>query len=202
MNQKPFLPAAVKAGLVAILALVGHDTCPGKAPPTAAQAAPRSAGETVAGLYALVSSTAGKVPDWDKVRACFIKEAVIVLRTSRTASTVFSLEGFIKDFDDFYRRPFRRGKTTVVPKESGFTEAILRTKAWEYGDMAHVLVLYEAKITGFPMAPQQGVDSWLLVRRNGRWLIAAATNELVTPGRPVPAELSLIAPKASGDLKP
>jgi hypothetical protein len=29
----------------------------------------------------------------------------------------------------------------------------------------------------------------LLVRRDGRWLIAAATNELVTAARPVPPEL-------------
>jgi hypothetical protein len=29
----------------------------------------------------------------------------------------------------------------------------------------------------------------LLVRREGRWFIAAATNELVTAARPVPPEL-------------
>jgi hypothetical protein len=55
--------------------------------------------------------------------------------------------------------------------------------------MAYVLVLYEAQISGFSMPPQQGVDSWLLVRRDGRSIIAAATNEIVTPARPVPLEL-------------
>lgn len=154
-----------------------------------ASPAPASATDLVAGLYTLVSSSGGVLPDWNKVRACFLKEAVIVLRTSRTALTVFSLEGFIKDFVDFYERPFKRGQATAVPKDNGFTEKVIRLKAWEYGDMAHVLVLYEAKITDFPMAPQQGVDSWLLVRRDGRWQIAAATNEVVTPDRPVPPEL-------------
>jgi hypothetical protein len=62
-------------------------------------------------------------------------------------------------------------------------------KVWEYGDTAHVLVLYEARITGFTMPPQQGIDSWLLVRQGGLWLIAAVTNEIVTPDRPVPPEL-------------
>lgn len=61
-------------------------------------------------------------------------------------------------------------------------------KAWEYGDMAHVLVLYEAQITGFDR-PSQGVDSWLLVRKEGRWLIAGVTNEVVTAALPVPPEL-------------
>jgi hypothetical protein len=156
---------------------------------SASQASPQPVGGFVAGIYALVSSEGGKLPDWDKVRACFLKESVIVLRTSGTALTAFTLDGFIKDFVDFYEKPFKRGETTAVPKESGFTEKVVRMKVWEYGDMAHVLVLYEAMITGFPMTPQQGVDSWLLVRRDGRWLIAAATNELVTRSRPVPPEL-------------
>jgi hypothetical protein len=154
-----------------------------------AQPSPQPVGDFVAGIYSLVSSPGGKLPDWDKVRACFLKEAVIVLRTSRTATAVFSLDGFIKDFVDFYERPFKRGEATVVPRESGFAEKVVRMKAWEYGDMAHVLVLYEAQITGFAMPPQQGVDSWLLVRRDGRWLIAAATNEIVTVARSVPPEL-------------
>jgi hypothetical protein len=155
---------------------------------TPAQAAP-PAGQVIAGLYDLVSSTAGKVPDWEKVRACFLKEAIVVLRTSRTTTTTFSLDGFIKDFVDFYERPFKRGNLTVVPKDSGFTEKVVAMKTWEYGDMAHALVLYEAHITGTTMVPQQGIDSWLLVRRDGKWLIAAVTNEIVTADRPVPPEL-------------
>lgn len=160
--------------------------------PAVAQGAgtkPQPVTEVVTSLYDLVSTKGAAVPDWDKVRACFLREAVIVLRTSRTATTAFSLDGFIKDFVDFYERPFKRGDVTLVPKDSGFTEKVLAVKTWEYGDMAHALVLYEAHVTGAPTAPQQGVDSWLLVRRDGRWLIAAATNEIVTPDRPIPHEL-------------
>ncbi len=180
-----FCLAAVTAAL-----LIGPAAAPALAQAPAPQvAAAQPVGDVVAGLYGLVSSSGGRLPDWDKVRALFLKEAVIVLRTSRTALTAFDLDGFIKDFVDFYDRPFKRGEATVVPKESGFTEKVVRMKVWEFGDMAHVLVLYEAQITGFPIAPQQGIDSWLLVRRDGRWLIAGATNELVTAARPVPPEL-------------
>ena len=185
MKKNVFRKSAVAAALIFFCLGAGL----GIAQEAAAQASPQTAGDLVAGLYSLVSSAGGKLPDWDQVRACFLKEAVIVLRTSRTALTAFSLDGFIKDFVDFYERPYKRGEATVVPKESGFTEKVVRMKAWEFGDMAHVLVLYEARITGFAMAPQQGVDSWILVRRDGRWLIAGATNELVTPARPVPSEL-------------
>lgn len=147
-------------------------------------------GDMVTGIYALVSSTGGTLPDWEKVRACFLKESVIVLRTSATKVSVFSLDGFIKDFVDFYERPLKRGETTILPKVSGFTERVVRMKVWEYGEMAHVLVLYEAHLPGSSVRPQQGVDSWLLVRREGRWLVAAVTNEVVTAARPIPPELT------------
>ena len=49
-------------------------------------------------IYDLVSFEAGAVPDWDKVRSMFIPEAVVVLRTTREATTVFSVDGFIQDF--------------------------------------------------------------------------------------------------------
>jgi len=185
MNKGAFRKCAGVAAIVFFCMGAGL----GRAQESAAQASPQPVGDFVAGIYSLVSSAGGKLPDWDKVRACFLKEAVIVLRTSWTALTAFSLDGFIKDFVDFYERPYKRGEATVVPKESGFTEKVVRMKAWEFGDMAHVLVLYEAQITGFAMAPQQGVDSWFLVRRDGRWFIAGATNELVTAARPVPPEL-------------
>ena len=155
----------------------------------AVQGASQTVGDFITEIYSLVSSSGGELPDWDRVRACFLKEAVIVLRTSRTAMTAFSLDGYIKDFVDFYEKPFKRGEATAVPKESGFTEKIVCLKSWEFGDTAHVLVLYEARITGFANPAQRGVDSWLLVRRDGRWLAAAVTNETVTPARPIPPEL-------------
>ena len=189
VRRRPFAKSAITPAALAAMAAL----CLGASSPrircAGEPSSPQSAGDLVAGIYSLVSSTRGTLPDWDSVRACFLREAVIVLRTSRTATTVFSLDGFIKDFVDFYERPFTRGNRTVVPKEEGFTEKIVRLKAWEYGEMAHVLVLYESAITGLTVPPQRGVDSFLLIRRDGRWLIAAVTNEIVTADRPVPPEL-------------
>jgi ubiquinone/menaquinone biosynthesis C-methylase UbiE len=162
---------------------------------------PQSAGDLVSGIYNLVSSEGGNLPDWDKVRACFAPEAVIVLRTSRTAVKTFSVEAFIKDFVDFYERPFRIGDRTVVPKASGFRETVVRMSPWEYADMAHVLVLYEAKITADGARAQRGIDSWLLVRRDGRWTIAAVTNEILRAGLALPAALRETARMAQPTLE-
>jgi hypothetical protein len=132
-------------------------------------------------LYDLVTFEAGTTPDWDRVRSLFLDEAVIVLRTSRTANEVMSLDGFIGDWLEFIER--------ANVSETGFEEKIIRTVPLEFKDIAHVLVLYEAHIPGSPRPPQQGVDSFSLVRRDGAWLIAAVLNDIPDPQHPVPAVL-------------
>lgn len=136
---------------------------------------------TVRELYRLVSFEPGADVDWDAVRALFLPEAVVVLRTSWEATTVFSLDGFVQDFVDFIAKP--------GVHESGFTERIVRLKPVVFGDMAHIFVVYEAHITGSERSPQQGLDSFQVIRKDGKWRIASAVNELPTKDRPLPPEL-------------
>jgi hypothetical protein len=135
-----------------------------------------SAEATVRHLYDLISAEAGSTPDWSPVRDLFLPESVIVLRTSRDALSVLSLDGFIQDFQAFYANP------QVV--EKGFKETILGLKSTEFGDMAQVWVLYEARIIGG--GGNQGLDNFSLVRRDGAWRVAAITNDVVFPDRPAP----------------
>ncbi|MGW8268088.1 MAG: hypothetical protein ACWGSQ_17100 [Longimicrobiales bacterium] len=132
-------------------------------------------------LYDLVTFPAGAPPDWERGRALFLPEGVVVLRSSRTATTVFSVEGWVQDFISFIER--------ANVSATGFVERIVRTHSVEFGDIAHVWVLYEAEIPGAGRPPQQGVDSFQLVRRDGTWLIASILNEIPTPDRPVPEVL-------------
>jgi hypothetical protein len=140
---------------------------------------PTGAEQTVRSLYDLVSSGPAAAPDWEAVRELFLPEAVVVLRTSREALTVFSVDGFLRDFQAFYASP------DVV--ESGFRETVLELRVTEVGDMAQAWVLYEARVPGG--RGNRGVDSFLLVRRDGRWSVAAVTNEVPMPGRPIPEGL-------------
>ena len=133
-------------------------------------------------LYDLVTFDAGSTPDWDRVRALFLDEAVVVLRTTRTQTTVFTVEGFVADFVQFIER------ANVV--QTGFSEKIVRMKPWAFKDMAHVLVLYEASIPGSGRPAQQGIDSFSVIRRDGRWWIAAVTNDIPDSANPVPPDLA------------
>jgi 3-oxoadipate enol-lactonase len=132
-------------------------------------------------LYRRVTFKADESPDWQSVRALFDREAVVVLRTARDKTTVFSVEGFVDDFVRFIGRADAR--------RTGFSEKIVRMKPLIYGDIAHVLVLYEAQLGGSDRPPQRGVDSFELIRKDGRWWIVSITNEICTPERPVPPEL-------------
>jgi hypothetical protein len=140
-----------------------------------------SAEGVVKKLYDLVTFDAGTTPDWDAVKSLFINEGVVVLRTSRDSSTVFTVQGFVDDFVNFIER------AKVV--ETGFKEEIKRMKPMVFGDIATVLVLYEASIPGQKRPPQLGVDSFSLIKKDGHWNIVSITNEIPTPGNPIPEEL-------------
>ena len=168
-----FLEVTVAVGLV----LLGGPTG------TMAERTPYDTAESVVDeLYELVTFGPGTTPDWDQVRALFLPEAVIVIRTSRTETGVFSVDGFVQDFIDFIE------KANV--EKTGFAETIVRKNPLVFGDIAHFLVLYEARIPGSGRGPQQGVDSFQVIRKNGRWWIASIVNEIPMADRPLPAELT------------
>ncbi len=97
------------------------------------------------------------------------------------ASTLFSVEGFVEDFVRFAARP--------EVQQNGFEERVVKMKTTVFRDIAQALVLYEARIPGQPRPPQQGIDSFQLVRQDGRWWSAAIVNDIVTAETPVPPEL-------------
>ena len=140
-----------------------------------------TAESVVTELYKSVTFEPGNTPDWQKVKSLFIDNAIIVLRTSRENTTVFSVEGFVDDFINFIER--------ANAKQTGFVEKIIRMKPMVFGDIAQILVLYEAHIPGSPRPPQQGVDSFLLIKKDSRWWIEAIANEILTPDNPIPEEL-------------
>jgi len=133
-------------------------------------------------IYKTVTFTVdGPLPDWEKVRSMFIGDAVIVMRVTLDSMAVFSVKGFIDDFVNFVEKS--------PAKTVGFTERILNMNPMVFGDIAHILVLYEASITGMKRPPTVGVDSWHLLKRDGRWWITSVANDITTKERPAPNEL-------------
>ena len=122
-------------------------------------------------IYSEVSGTGEESVNWDKIRSFFVEEAVVVLRSSREATSQFTVEEFIQDFKTFYQTP-RLG-------ESGFKEEVLQLEAEVYYDMAFVAVVYAASILDSDRPAQKGIDFWLLIRKNNAWKVVSVTNETV-----------------------
>jgi hypothetical protein len=135
----------------------------------------------VTALYRAVTFVPGTTPDWGYVRSMFYTDAVIVLRVTRDSTAIMSVDGFVQDFVDFIAR--------AKADRSGFQERVLKMKPLVFGNVADVLVLYEARLPGSPRGPQKGVDSFHLARKEGRWRIVSIVNDVVTPDRIVPKEL-------------
>ena len=135
----------------------------------------------VSELYELVTFDAGTTPDWNAVRALFVEQAVIVLRTGRDKLTVFSVDGFVEDFVTFIEQS--------DVERTGFSERILGLRSCEYGDIAQVLVLFDSHIPGSGREPRQGLDSFELVRTDGAWRIVSITNERPSADNPIPEHL-------------
>jgi hypothetical protein len=136
----------------------------------------------VRGLYASVTFDPGNLPDWDYVRKFFIPEAVFAVRMTRTSMAILNVEEFLKWFDDEVKK--------YKMDERGFEESIEKMKLTVFGDMAHCLVVYKARFkTPAALPGQLGLDSWGLMKTDGRWWIVSVTNDVVTPQRPLPEEL-------------
>jgi len=146
-----------------------------------AEAQSSSAEDVVKEIYDLVSFKPGETPDWDRVKSLFVKDAVVVLRASRTQHNIFSTDGFIEDFKNFIAR-------SNVNK-TGFLEKIINIKTTNIGDIIHCFVVFEASIPGSQRPPQKGVDSFQLIKKNGQWRIVSIVNEAIPPNMSVPKEL-------------
>lgn len=136
----------------------------------------------VRGLYASVTFEPGTVPDWGFVRTFFLPEAVIAARQTRTSMGVLGVDAFI----EWFKADVQKYKM----KERGFEETVEKLKLTEYGEMAHCFVVYKARfLTPENQPGQLGLDSFGLVKKDGRWWIVSITNDVVTPARPLPEEL-------------
>lgn len=134
--------------------------------------------ELIRDIYVSVSAKNSESVNWQKVRSMFVDEAVVVLRISREKSTQFTADGFIQDFKDFYQNP--------EVKANGFAEKIIRMKTMVYNDIAFIGTVYSAAITGSQRPPSQGVDLWLLAKKDGLWKITSIMNEVIPAGEELP----------------
>ena len=130
----------------------------------------RSVEQVVRDVYDLVSWTDGNTPDWEVVREIFIPEGLVVLRYPPDLK-IMSVDGFLLDWLRFENQLEEAGV-------NGFQETVTSAATTEFGDIAHVHVVYESSIPGTGRPARPGVDLWSLIRIDGQWKVVSVVNEL------------------------
>jgi hypothetical protein len=138
----------------------------------------------VRGLYAAVSFDPGPGPNWEFVKTFFLPQAVLGVRMTPTSMAVLNVQEFV----DWFIGDVEKFKM----KERGFEETVVKLRLTVFGDMAHAFVVYKARLKTPATAPgQYGLDSWELMKKDGRWWIVGMTNDVVRRGRALPEELKI-----------
>ena len=95
------------------------------------------------------------------------------------ALKVMSVDGFLLDWLRFQNQ-------LEKAELSGFQEKVTSIRTTEFGDVAHVHVVYESSIPGSGRPPRPGVDLWSLIRIDGVWKVVSVVNELPRDDLAVP----------------
>ena len=136
----------------------------------------------VRGLYTSVTFQPGSLPDWEYVRSFFIPEVVFGVRKSRTLMEVLDLDGFV----DWWLEDVEKHSL----KERGLEESVEKMKMTVYGNIAQCFVVYKVRLLTPADSPGQlGLDSFALMKKEGRWWIVSITNDVITPENPLPEDL-------------
>lgn len=163
---------AIALGLSVMPATAGvaHDRVAVAASP-ADQAA---IGAALADVYAVISGPAGQQRDWARMRTLFTPEARLTVIGAKGPQG-----GTVEEY-------IAKSGPTLI--RVGFTERELARRIEVFGDLAHAWSSYEGTGDGGKIKVR-GINSFQLVRQDGRWLIQSIFWQAEGPTRPLPADM-------------
>ena len=157
--------------LIAAPAMAQPAAAPAPAP-VSRQAEEQAIGAALDAVYAVISGPAGKPRDWARMRTLFAPEARLTAIGSKGASG-----GTVEDYI---------AKSGPLLTQAGFTERELARRVEIYGNLAHAWSSYEG--TGDKIRVR-GINSFQLVKQNGRWLVQSILWQAENAATPLPADM-------------
>ena len=132
-------------------------------PPAANPADVASIDSIIAAVYDVISGSAGKKRDWDRMRSLFVQGARLIPTGSRPngsyGSRVLTVEDYIT-------------RSAPFLEKEGFFEKESARKTEMFGHIAHVFSTYESRHTADDAKPfQRGINSFQLMNDGTRWWI-------------------------------
>ena len=128
----------------------------------------------VRGVYDVISGPPGKARDFARMRSLFAPNALMRAITAKGVRG-----GTLEDYI---------ARNAPVLEREGFTERELGRRTEIYGNLATVWSAYDGR-TASGSFHERGINSFQLVRVDGRWLVASILWQEESPQFPLPADL-------------
>ena len=125
-------------------------------------------------VYDVISGPAGQKRDWNRMRSLFTANARLMPKGARGLAS-----GSVEDYIN--------GAGPQL-EEGGFIEREIARRVEQYGDIAHVFSTYEARRSASGPVFLRGINSFQLVRHDGRWWVVSIMWQAETPQTPIPAQ--------------
>ena len=147
----------MRSRVLIVAALLALPSAPGlAAAPSAADRAGIDA--TVHAVYGVISGPAGQKRDFDRMRALFAPGALLRVITPK------GVRG--GSLDDYI------AKSGPILEKEGFTEKELGRRTEVYGNLATAWSSYDGR-TASGSFHERGINSFQLVKVDGKWLVAS-----------------------------
>ena len=147
--------------------------------PAAAAAQPNAADlagidAAIRGVYEVISGPPGQKRDFDRMRTLFAPGA-----TLKAIGPKGLRGGTVEDYIS---------RNAEVLEKDGFTERELGRRVELWGGLATAWSAYDGR-TANGSFHERGINSFQLVKVDGKWLVASILWQEETPDNPLPAEL-------------
>ncbi len=131
--------------------------------------------QTVRAVYAAIGFGENTIPDTATIRELFLLTATFQ-RFRQEGLYRVGLEEFIESFNQF----------ATQPENTGFHELELGGKTEKFGRIAHRISAYASYFNGSETAAVRGVNSFQLIKIEGKWRVASMIWEEEQKGLPIP----------------
>jgi len=131
--------------------------------------------QAIRAVYDVISGPPGQKRDFDKMRSMFAPNALLRVITPNRGVRGGGIEDYIK------------ASGPILEKE-GFTEKELGRRTEVYGNLASVWSAYDGR-TANGSFHERGINSFQLVKVDGKWLVASILWQEETPETPLPKNL-------------
>jgi len=128
----------------------------------------------IRGVYEVISGPPGQKRDFDRMRAMFAPGA-----TMKAIGPKGLRGGTVEDYI---------GRNSAILEKEGFTERELGRRVEVWGGLATAWSAYDGQ-TASGSFHERGINSFQLVKVDGKWLVASILWQEETPANPLPRDI-------------